>query len=83
MPSCLRRLVPPASMKTNNNVVGGKLDRRYANYANYLRGFANHMSSNGAAFTRLDQNERHSGNVRSGDWICSPSPEHTGDSTGW
>jgi glucuronoarabinoxylan endo-1,4-beta-xylanase len=50
---------PPASMKTNNNVVGGKLKTtEYANYANYLQGFANFMSSNGAALYAISvQNE--------------------------
>jgi glucuronoarabinoxylan endo-1,4-beta-xylanase len=50
---------PPASMKTNNNVVGGKLKTtEYANYANYLQGFANYMSSNGAALYAISiQNE--------------------------
>ena len=41
---------PPAAMKSNNNVVGGTLKAsEFSNYANYLQGFANYMSSNGAA----------------------------------
>jgi glucuronoarabinoxylan endo-1,4-beta-xylanase len=50
---------PPASMKTNNNVVGGKLSTsQFANYATYLQGFANYMSSNGAALYAISiQNE--------------------------
>jgi glucuronoarabinoxylan endo-1,4-beta-xylanase len=50
---------PPASMKTNNNVVGGKLKTsEYGNYANYLQGFANYMSSNGAGLYAISvQNE--------------------------
>jgi glucuronoarabinoxylan endo-1,4-beta-xylanase len=50
---------PPASMKTNNNVVGGRLrTTEYANYANYLQGFANFMSSNGAPLYAISiQNE--------------------------
>jgi glucuronoarabinoxylan endo-1,4-beta-xylanase len=48
---------PPASMKTNNNVVGGRLTE-YANYASYLQGFANYMSSNGAGVYAISvQNE--------------------------
>lgn len=50
---------PPASMKTNNNVVGGRLrTSEYANYANYLQGFANYMSSGGAPLYAISvQNE--------------------------
>ena len=50
---------PPASMKTNNNVVGGKLKpSEFGNYANYLQGFANFMSSNGAGLFAISiQNE--------------------------
>ena len=50
---------PPASMKDNNNVVGGKLKpSEFGNYANYLQGFANFMSSNGAALWAVSvQNE--------------------------
>lgn len=50
---------PPAAMKTNNNVVGGKLKTtEYANYASYLQGFANYMSTNGAGLYALSvQNE--------------------------
>jgi glucuronoarabinoxylan endo-1,4-beta-xylanase len=50
---------PPASMKTNNNVVGGKLKTtEYSNYANYLQGFSNFMSSNGAGLYAISiQNE--------------------------
>jgi glucuronoarabinoxylan endo-1,4-beta-xylanase len=50
---------PPASMKTNNNVVGGSLKTsEYANYANYLSNFANYMSSNGAGLYAISiQNE--------------------------
>ena len=50
---------PPASMKTNNNVVGGSLkSTEFANYANYLQGFANFMSSNGAPLYAISiQNE--------------------------
>jgi glucuronoarabinoxylan endo-1,4-beta-xylanase len=39
---------PPASMKTNNNVVGGSLKTsEFANYANYLNSFVSFLASNG------------------------------------
>jgi glucuronoarabinoxylan endo-1,4-beta-xylanase len=50
---------PPASMKTNNNVVGGALKTsEYANYANYLNSFVSYLSSNGAPLYAISvQNE--------------------------
>src|SRR5215813_13574362 len=50
---------PPASMKTNNDVVGGSLKTsEYVNYANYLSNFANYMSSNGGGLYAISiQNE--------------------------
>ncbi|MDD5064300.1 MAG: hypothetical protein PHQ35_06025 [Phycisphaerae bacterium] len=50
---------PPPSMKTNNNVVGGQLSTSsYSAFANYLRDFANYMSSNGASLYAISvQNE--------------------------
>lgn len=50
---------PPASMKTNNNPVGGKLRTQdYGNYASYLQGFANFMAQNGAGLFAISiQNE--------------------------
>jgi glucuronoarabinoxylan endo-1,4-beta-xylanase len=50
---------PPASMKDNNNVVGGKLQAsQFGNYASYLQGFADFMSSNGAGLYAISvQNE--------------------------
>ncbi|HEU4387398.1 MAG TPA: glycoside hydrolase family 30 beta sandwich domain-containing protein [Blastocatellia bacterium] len=50
---------PPASMKTNNNVVGGSLkSTEFANYANYLQSFVNFMSSNGVSLYAISvQNE--------------------------
>src|SRR5262245_35974464 len=50
---------PPASMKTNNNPVGGKLKpSEFANYAGYLQGFANFMAQNGAGLFAISvQNE--------------------------
>jgi glucuronoarabinoxylan endo-1,4-beta-xylanase len=50
---------PPASMKTNNNPVGGKLRTQdFGNYASYLQGFANFMAANGAGLFAISiQNE--------------------------
>lgn len=50
---------PPASMKTNNNLVGGRLrDDRYAEYAAYLDDFNTYMSDNGIPLYGLSvQNE--------------------------
>src|SRR6266542_899564 len=40
---------PPASMKTNNNTTGGRLSASsYAEYAAYLKNFADYMTTNGA-----------------------------------
>jgi O-glycosyl hydrolase len=50
---------PPASMKTNNNVVGGSLKTsEFANYANYLNSFVSFLASNGAPLYAISvQNE--------------------------
>lgn len=50
---------PPASMKTNNNTTGGRLNpSSYADYAAYLKSFADYMSANGAELYALSiQNE--------------------------
>ncbi len=50
---------PPASMKTNNNLVGGELSTSsYGAYANHLSSYANFMSSNGAPLYAISiQNE--------------------------
>lgn len=50
---------PPASMKTNNNLVGGELKTdSYAAYAAHLKAFADYMSSNGAPLYAISiQNE--------------------------
>lgn len=50
---------PPASMKTNNNTVGGSLlSSQYGAYASYLNNFVNYMSSNGASLYAISvQNE--------------------------
>ena len=50
---------PPASMKTNDNIVGGALaTNQYANYASYLNNFAGYMKSNGVQLAAVSvQNE--------------------------
>jgi glucuronoarabinoxylan endo-1,4-beta-xylanase len=50
---------PPASMKSNNDLVGGSLNTsQYAAFATYLNNFANYMSSNGASLYAISvQNE--------------------------
>ena len=50
---------PPARMKTNNNLIGGRLsDTSYASYANHLRAFAEYMDNNGAPIYAVSvQNE--------------------------
>jgi glucuronoarabinoxylan endo-1,4-beta-xylanase len=50
---------PPASMKTNNNVVGGSLKTsEFANYANYLNSFVSFLASNGVNLYAISvQNE--------------------------
>jgi len=50
---------PPATMKTNNNTVGGALaTNQYANYASYLNNFAGYMKANGVQLAAVSiQNE--------------------------
>jgi glucuronoarabinoxylan endo-1,4-beta-xylanase len=50
---------PPASMKTNNNIVGGRLrESAYADYAAHLKSFADLMASNGVPLHAISiQNE--------------------------
>ena len=50
---------PPASMKTNNNIVAGELkESSYADYAAHLKSFADYMSSNGVPLYAISvQNE--------------------------
>ena len=50
---------PPARMKTNNNIIKGKLiPDSAANYAKYLNDFANYMAANGAPLYAISvQNE--------------------------
>ncbi|NLJ97637.1 MAG: glucuronoxylanase XynC, partial [Clostridiales bacterium] len=50
---------PPASMKTNNSLIGGQLkESSYWDYANYLKTFADHFANNGASLYAISlQNE--------------------------
>ncbi|MBB3061784.1 family 43 glycosylhydrolase [Microbulbifer rhizosphaerae] len=50
---------PPAHMKTNNNVIGGRLDPDYYDdYAQYLLDFADYMAGNGVSLHAVSlQNE--------------------------
>jgi len=50
---------PPLAMKSNNNIVGGTLNESsYANYAAYLKGFADYMGASGAPLYAVSvQNE--------------------------
>ncbi|MBN2356873.1 T9SS type A sorting domain-containing protein [candidate division KSB1 bacterium] len=50
---------PPARMKTNNNLVGGRLcETAYADYAAHLKSFADYMACNGAPLFAISiQNE--------------------------
>ena len=50
---------PPASLKTNNNIVAGSLaDTSYASYAAYLKSFVDYMAGNGVQIYAVSvQNE--------------------------
>jgi glucuronoarabinoxylan endo-1,4-beta-xylanase len=50
---------PPASMKTNNNIVGGRLvEAQYAAYAEHLKSFVDYMANNGVPLYAISvQNE--------------------------
>lgn len=50
---------PPASMKTNNSLIGGSLSAdQYDHYASYLNRFAGYMKSNGVSLAAVSiQNE--------------------------
>jgi glucuronoarabinoxylan endo-1,4-beta-xylanase len=50
---------PPPAMKSNNNIVGGTLNESsYADFATYLRSFADYMAANGAPLYAVSvQNE--------------------------
>ena len=66
--------MPPAWMKSNNNIVGGRLnDTSYAGYATHLKAFADYMSSNGVPLRAISiQNEPDVNvNYESCDWTAS------------
>lgn len=50
---------PPPVMKTNNNIIGGRLEvSSYGDYADHLNSFADYMASNGASLYAISlQNE--------------------------
>jgi glucuronoarabinoxylan endo-1,4-beta-xylanase len=50
---------PPPAMKNNNNIIGGTLNvSAYANYAAYLKSFADYMAANGTPLYAISlQNE--------------------------
>lgn len=65
---------PPASMKTNNNLIGGELNESsYAEYANHLKRFGDYMKTNGVPMYALSlQNEPDiSVSYESCDWSSS------------
>lgn len=55
---------PPASMKTNNNVVGGMLSTSsYAAFANYLESFVNFFASSGVPLSAISMQNEPDANV--------------------
>ena len=55
---------PPASMKTNNNVVGGTLKKKkYAAFANYLESFVSYMQSGGVDLYAISMQNEPDANV--------------------
>jgi glucuronoarabinoxylan endo-1,4-beta-xylanase len=55
---------PPASMKTNNNVVGGMLNTSsYAAYASYLQSFVNFFASSGVPLSAISMQNEPDANV--------------------
>jgi len=75
---------PPASMKTNNNTTGGRLNpSSYAAYAAYLKSFSDYMGSNGAALYALSvQNEPDiQVNYESCDWSAQEMTDFIRDNT--
>jgi glucuronoarabinoxylan endo-1,4-beta-xylanase len=65
---------PPASMKTNNNIVGGRLrESSYAAYAAHLKSFADFMASNGVPLYAMSVQNEPDVNVtyESCDWNAS------------
>ena len=65
---------PPASMKTNNSVIGGSLKTSsYQDYANHLNSFAGYLNNNGVTLAAISvQNEPdYSVSYESCDWTSS------------
>jgi glucuronoarabinoxylan endo-1,4-beta-xylanase len=55
---------PPASMKTNNNVVGGSLKKKkYDAFAVYLESFVNYMASGGVSLYAISMQNEPDANV--------------------
>lgn len=55
---------PPASMKSNNNVVGGELDTSsYGDYASYLESFVTYMASGGVSLYGISMQNEPDANV--------------------
>jgi glucuronoarabinoxylan endo-1,4-beta-xylanase len=55
---------PPASMKTNDNVVGGSLRKKsYSAFANYLESFVNYMQSGGVDLYAISMQNEPDANV--------------------
>jgi glucuronoarabinoxylan endo-1,4-beta-xylanase len=65
---------PPASMKTNNNIVGGRLaEASYATYAAHLKSFVDYMADNGVPLYAISVQNEPDVNVtyESCDWNAS------------
>jgi glucuronoarabinoxylan endo-1,4-beta-xylanase len=65
---------PPAWMKTNNNIVGGRLnDTSYVSYAIHLKSFVDYMASNGVPLYAISVQNEPDVNVayESCDWNAS------------
>jgi glucuronoarabinoxylan endo-1,4-beta-xylanase len=65
---------PPASMKTNNNLVRGELrEDAYDDYASYLKAFADYMANNGVPLYALSLQNEPDANVsyESCDWSAT------------
>jgi glucuronoarabinoxylan endo-1,4-beta-xylanase len=73
---------PPASMKTNNNIIGGELkESSYADYATHLKSFADFMSDNGVPLYAISIQNEPDVNVtyESCDWNASQMLKFTKD----
>jgi glucuronoarabinoxylan endo-1,4-beta-xylanase len=65
---------PPASMKSNNNIVGGSLlAAQYASYANYLNNFAAYMATNGASLAAISVQNEPDANVTYESCVWTPA----------